>query len=343
MMVLTLLVGGPALAAAESPPLLVAAEIDPGLGVDAKDVRSAIGAELHRAIAAPAAAPSFDVADVLLVSMSRSRTVVSFRSRGEDSASRAIPTPEERVARLRAVAWLAGNLARDQVSPLVLAEAAEKPEKRPSAWNEAPASAPSTAPPPAVVPPTPGPVMGDESTQLRRTGSESTPPEPTWRVSLAGGAAMENLRGGGAGWSWGPVYATRAWQLEVQHRQATGWLLGGALDYGPNAGNGLGYAATVGIEQSWRRFRFEESLGLGLEPGSARQSTVVTNSSLTGQNSETTVSSSLTVYSRGFLTATYPLSRSWDLLARVGAHFNLAGPVEDTLLVTSVGVRLRLP
>ena len=92
MMFLTLLVGGRALA--EDPQLMVAAEIDPGLGVDAKDDRAAIGAELHRPIAAPAAASSLDVADVLLVSTEpRAHGSSSFRSRGEESASRAIPTP----------------------------------------------------------------------------------------------------------------------------------------------------------------------------------------------------------------------------------------------------------
>ena len=134
-----------------------------------------------------------------------------------------------------------------------------------------------------------------------------------------------------------------AWQAEVQHLQADGWLLGFALDYGPNAGNGLGYALTAGIEQRWRRLRLEESLGLGLEEGAAPAQTTQVQSSLTGTSSRTVVSPELTAYSRGFVTATYPLSRSFDLVARVGAHFDLAGAFENTLAITTLGVRVRLP
>ena len=61
-----------------------------------------------------------------------------------------------------------------KVSPLVLEEAAEKPENLAVRVDEAPASPSATTPPPIVVASPPDPVAGDESTKLRRAGTEAT-------------------------------------------------------------------------------------------------------------------------------------------------------------------------
>lgn len=325
-------------------PLMVAAEIEPGVGLEAEDVRRVIAQELHRKVVAPAAAPAVDVQDVLLVSVGRAHTVVSFRASAGQRASRAILTPSDRAGRLRAVAWLAGNLARDQVSPIVLAavtgpavEPPTPPKVEPRADVVAPPSPASIAQAPtapAVQPPA-AQVDGD-AIELRRAREATVAEEPRWSVSVAGGFA-KGVGGVETGYA-----GTYTWQGEVQRRVGQ-WLIGGAVDYGPSGEHLLGYAMTGGLTQRWRHLRFEETFGLGIESAASVQ-TAVTNSSLTGATSSTTVVSPTPAgYARLFVTAAYPLSHSWDAVLRLGAHTNLVGTLDDAFLASSIGVRLRLP
>ncbi|HEX4404623.1 MAG TPA: hypothetical protein VH560_07335, partial [Polyangia bacterium] len=311
-------------------PLMVAAEIAPGVGLDGEDVRRAIADELHRRVVAPALAPTVDAEEVLVVAVSPARIVVSFHARSDERAARAIATPPDRAARLRAVAWLAGNLARDQVSPLVMAAAT------------ATASPPAVASPMAVAPPTdvgavePPATAGSPSAvtaprrsdglALRATRAERSA-DPTWTVTVAGGPSIDyavlrhpsgNVPGGD--------FIQSSWQLEVQRRRLEGWLLGGALDYGPSEAHGFGLAVTGGMEQRWRGFYVEESLGVGFESAIIRsQTTQTTNSSISGVSSETTTASSLETapYARLFVTAAHPVWNAWDLVARAGVHATL--------------------
>ena len=168
-------------------PLLVAAEIEAGLGLRADDVRRAIGEELRRPIVAPAAGPTVETRDLLLVSVGAARTVVTFRPPSDERASRAIATPADREARLRAVAWLAGNLARDQVSPLVLAAAAETPRIPAAAPGATPASSDAaTVPPPAT--PTPAPAPASAGAALEGLVQRALDPisAPKWRIEYRG-------------------------------------------------------------------------------------------------------------------------------------------------------------
>ena len=326
-------------------PLMVAAEIAPGIGIDGEDVRRVIADELHRTVAAPASAPDVDAQDILLVSVGRTRTVVSFRASTDGRASRAIPTPADRAGRLRAVAWLAGNLARDQVSPLVLA-AVTTPPGMPTAEtkDEAPvqAAARLSATQPALVPPV-VPDLAAPSTDATVVHQRAAPTEhlsedPSWTITLAGGPTMSYL----ADEDEAPANFTPSWQGEVQHRPFGAWLLGGAIDFGPTPLHRLGFAATAGLVQRWRDFRFEEALGVGVETGTT-SSTSIQNSSLTGVNSTTETSTSATLYARAFVTVAHPLWRSWDVVLRVGGHSNLEGTLDTAFLASSLGVRLRLP
>lgn len=132
------------------------------------------------------------------------------------------------------------------------------------------------------------------------------------------------------------------YHLEVEHTQAGGWLLGGAIDYGPAPGFGAAYAVTAGLAQRRGRFRFEESLGLGF----AREygySTVVTSSSVTGQSSISTLSTSTELYARLFVRASVPVWRNWALVANVGLRGSPFDAPGDILAEGTIGARLELP
>ncbi len=347
--VLGIVVTGRAARAGEGDtPLMVAAEIAPGVGLDVEDVRRVIADELRRRVVAPALAPTVDAEDVLVVAVDEARIVASFHARSDERASRAIATPPDRAARLRAVAWLAGNLARDQVSPLVMA-AATAPPINAALVADAPPLKPAVVEPPAAVAPPAETIAGptqSDALELRATPDARSVTDPTWTVTASAGPSVQYLSLRHPDEIAQGEFVLPAWQIEVQRRRLGGWLLGGALDYGPSDMHGFGLAVTGGVEQGWRGFRLEESLGLGLESANVRhQTTAVTSSSVNGIASETTTSSSLstTPYARLFATASHPVWRAWDVVARFGAHTILATSAQDTFFTASIGVRLRLP
>lgn len=325
--------------------LLVAAEIDAGLGLEAKDVRAAIGSELHRPVAAPSAAPGVDAADVLLVSMTRARTVVSFHAGIDERAARSIPTPADRAGRLRAVAWLAGNLARDQVSPLVLAAITDPPSPATPSAPAMDAQPPSPTAPPSTVPP---PVAPEATLHREAAPVQGAPAESTWTVSVTGGPAVTWFGSGPLAGSDGsdPFWSATSWHVAAQRRMEGGWLLGAALDYGPSPLHHAGYALTAGMRQRWRGFSVEESIGLGLERKINRDVTSeVTLSSQAGESSRTTVTTSdaTILYARAAVTLAHPMWRGWDLVESVGVHLGAFDPLSNPVIDAAIGVRLRLP
>ncbi len=137
--------GRPARAA--EAPLLVVVEAPPALEADAAEIRRAIGAELRCQTVAPMKTTADAPERALIVAIDAERIAMSLRSGDGPPVTRVIPAPAERAARLRAIAWLAGNLARDQVSP-ILAES--PPEPSPLATvPPLPATSAPTEPPPA--------------------------------------------------------------------------------------------------------------------------------------------------------------------------------------------------
>ncbi|HEY4187672.1 MAG TPA: hypothetical protein VGP07_21520 [Polyangia bacterium] len=118
------LVARPACAADR--PLLVVVEAPPALEVDAAEIRRAIGAELRSVMVAPMRTSAQAPERALIVALDRERIAMSLRVGDATPVTRSIPSPSEHAARLHAIAWLAGNLARDQVSPL-FAEVASEP------------------------------------------------------------------------------------------------------------------------------------------------------------------------------------------------------------------------
>ena len=85
----------------------------PALDADAAEIRRAIGTELHARTVAPMSTPAEVPGRALIVALDRERIAMSLRANDGTSVARIIPAPVERAARLRAIAWLAGNLARD--------------------------------------------------------------------------------------------------------------------------------------------------------------------------------------------------------------------------------------
>jgi hypothetical protein len=327
-------------------PLLVVVEVGEGAGADATDVRKAISQELGRAVIAPTTAESVGSADVLFVALDRKRIVLSLRGRSDDQVARGIPAPVDRAARLRAVTWLAGNLARDQVAPVLSAasgEASAGPTQLPHEPSLGPRDV-ATEPPPVPAPAAP-PLSAHQAAALEVAVEKARPPvtdEPRWSLTAAGGLPATYVRGGLEGVV---LFHQPAWQVEIQRQRPGASLYGLALDMGPIDIHILGLAAIVGSTRSWGRFTLEGSGGLGLEAihGWAMQNTV-TYSSSGGTVSTTTVGGlEALLYARGSLAVGYAVSSSWDVLFRLGAHLTAGRFPEASFVSSTLGLRFRLP
>jgi hypothetical protein len=131
-------------AAPAPPPLAIAVRSD-WQAVKAEDVRKAIEQELRSwvvSVAPDAVLPAY--VPVLRVDVTPARGVlaVQYEAPGRKAIARVIPIPNTGEAAIRTIAWLAGNLVRDQASDLLPAPAAP-----PRAEAPAP-PAPAPAPPP---------------------------------------------------------------------------------------------------------------------------------------------------------------------------------------------------
>jgi hypothetical protein len=149
------------------------ADVDPASSpVDAVALRAAIGRELDAtAVAAgdPAAARALG-AFVVSIDRAEHALVMTYRPRDAPPVTRTIQLPEGDAAVVRAVAFLAGNLARDEASDL--ADALRAARSASSAGEPADAS---------------GPAGGDEEGvmlgHLRRVLDERAGAETGWRVA----------------------------------------------------------------------------------------------------------------------------------------------------------------
>jgi hypothetical protein len=327
--------------------LVVAVEVGPGAGVDAGQVRSAIGRELARPIVpfvqlldGPLGA---DEPDLLLVGLSRERIVMSMRRRREAVVARSLAASGDAAARLRAVAWLAGNVARDQVSPflrasadlagsgLALDAAAPKPEA--PLPDPAPRVVPATEPPPVEPPP---------STSVETLTASAVSPmarrEAPWSVTAAGGLAIftrgsevENLDD-----------LPMTFQAELVRHRPAGWLWGAGLDLGPFSRGQLGVAALGGYEHRFGQVRLEATAGLGVENATERFETTIVDSSTASSTSIVANRGGIVPYGRAFATLSLPLSRAWDLLLRAGVNAPFYGPSDGPLVMSALGVRFNV-
>jgi hypothetical protein len=326
------------------PPLVVVVDAGPGAGADAKQVREVIGRELGRRIVAfvdgdgMAAPPAgTDEPDLLLVGLSRERIVMSLRRRLEAGIARSVPAPADAAARLRTIAWLAGNVVRDQLSPFLRASAdlgvsqtAAKPEPAPE-----PPVVPVTEPPPVAPPP----LLPVETL----TATAAAPPVPTpapWSVTIAGGPVFES-RGAAFSFQGPPV----SFQIELARHRPDGWIVGAALDGGVAGMRYGGLSGVAGFAHRWSKLHLEATLGIGLEIAPVRHVTWTYSSSGTGDfTSETTVSSQTAVlfYNRAFVTLSRELTPSWELLFRLGAQLPFGETLAGPLVLGSAGMRFNL-
>src|SRR6476620_2564813 len=261
--------GAPSLAAASVEPLVVVVETRPGAAVDPVEVRQAIAAELRTPVRAPRDAAAEETSDLLIVAIDRGEIRMSLRTHTSSVVSRVVAAPGDRKARLQSIGWLAGNLARDQVGPMVVAPApgavASAEATPPAPEVPPPAPPPATEPPPQEAPelaPPPAAVVAAQP-------ALSAASDPTWSLTIGGGPT--------AFWSGGPEYdlpvwpGVGVWYLELQRRApARSLILGAALEIGPDmarisAKSYIGGAAPVGVGHSFGRLFIEATGGLGLE------------------------------------------------------------------------------
>jgi hypothetical protein len=331
-------------AAARGAPLLVVVEAGPGAGCDAEAVRAAIAAELRTAVVSPTATPLVALAgpraDTLLVGIDRERIVVTWRGRGEHDLTRSVPAPVERAARLRVVAWLAGNVARDQLASLTLPTA---PSPGPSAASsaEAPPVSPPPAPAPSTAPPAFAAGAAEPTTVVRADNRvEPAPDFPRWTLSVGVGAAV-TFKGPWQAWyAQPPSTASVPWgpSLQVEAQRHVGrWFGGAALDVGPIDIHPFGAALLAGAQWVPGRVRLEASAGFGVEAFVDRS--YCEDCSGPGYLATTHPRG----YLRGELAASYPLSAEWDVLVQVDSHVTKTTRAHAAFGLGTVGVRMRLP
>jgi len=320
-------------------PLLVAVEAAPGAEIGAADIREVIAAELAEPVVGAREANADAASDILLVALEPREIRMSLRAGAAPIVSRTIAAPPDRPGRLRSIGWLAGNLVRDQIGPIVGAGEAAPP---------AAASHPATEPPALAETPPRYAAVPEAAVARRPASGGDEPAHSAWAITVAGGPTLQML-------VWGPdVPGTLAgggvYQIEVQHQASPDSLpLGVALEVGPS-GEGatshyLGVAGFLGSRRGSGRWFIEGTVGLGVEVVSGRvQTLTVTNNSQTGVTSESQVSFEPVpaLYARLQGTGGVQVSQMFDLVAQIGAHPSSSWKF-GSYLSSTFGVRLRLP
>jgi len=346
---ISLLVAVPAIAAvaagaarAADERLLVVVESAPGAGIDPREVRQTVGAELGMPVVAPEDPTAAQASNVLIVEVDKADIRMSLRGSAAGLVGRTIPAPLDRPTRLREIGWLAGNLARDQVSGIVAAPAARPDGSKPLLVAELePPPATEPSPPPAAATPTassspePAATVTASSTGLGRPG-------PQWAITATRGptANTYGLKGEM------PLIGNDTYQIEVQRESSPGGvILGCALDVGP-VSSAFGIAAFVGSSWRSRRWFLEATAGVGIELVEEAE-TIYTNSTLTGTSSMTSLTRTALPYARGIGEIGYAINDSFDLLARLGVSLaNLSsngGNWDSDFVSAGLGLRFRLP
>jgi hypothetical protein len=348
------LAGRPAHAAER--PLLVVVEAPPALDVDAAQVRRAIGTELRCETVAPMKTPGDPPQRALIVALDHERLTMSLRTGEAPPVTRSIPAPADPTARLRTIAWLAGNLARDQVSPLLLAD-------RPADRTPAPTVLPlaetpvATEPPPAptlrstaLAPPSSESPASDpgEAAIAIRTGPRSSSQPLQWSISGSIGPIIAGDEGApGTWWESVGIQPSTAWQFTVQRRREHRRLIiGGTLEgtYNHNGnGNGpqlLGSDVFVGADWRYRYCNLEATIGVGPEAAKGVQYQSIAYPNSTSREFGVWVYH-FSFYAQGTIAAALPLSSSVEGLLQLGVH--LSGSYENWFAASTIGVRYTLP
>ena len=277
MAVTAVVAGSPAAAAAAEKPVLVVVEGALGGDDDPAEIRRAIAAELHQPAVAPVAAESEAAERALIVGVERHRVAVALRAPDAAPVLRVIPAPADHAARVRAITWLAGNLARDQVSGIVT----DTPPTA-SGLAEMPALAPTTpgntaiepaAPHPKTEPPPYEPPAGTVFAGAAPAALE----RPRWVLSLEAGPVVGI---GGTALNFSPLSLATLWRVELRHFSADHLFFIGVSAEGTAGSNfGLsaytipyqpetfGAAGLCGWVRRRERWAAEATLGMGVDIG----------------------------------------------------------------------------
>jgi hypothetical protein len=313
-------------------PLLVVVETGPGAECDAAAVRAAIAAELHKEVVAPSttratAAAAGAQPDMIVVAIDKDRIVLTLRGSAEKDLTRAIAAPSDRAAKLRAVAWLAGNLARDQISPLLAADDSGPPAMAP----------PATAPPaseslPAAGPP---PVEDDDAPGVTRSRPAPLPGAAHWSITLGAGPARTFESPFGSGYAISPPRWNPMLQLEATRHAASGFFVGMAADVGPWPVHPFGAAALGGL--AWRGPQLFVEISAGAGAQAFRPYSLPP-----GGHGPSPEPLGARMFFRGAVNLGHPLTSRFDLVAHLGGHVTAAETNSAAFLNTTLGLRVRL-
>jgi hypothetical protein len=336
-------------------PLLVAVEVAPGTDIGPAEVRRAVAAELGTAVV-EARDPIVETAgDLLRVALEPREIRMSLRAGTAPVVSRTIAVSSDRTGRLRSIGWLAGNLVRDQVGPIVATRETPAVEPEPAALsaNDPPVvpAAPPPANPPAGVayPPASAPPPEPAAVASQPASAPGAIPHAAWAITMAGGPVVTVVRDSN------DTSATSGgiFQLEVQRQRSPDSLLYGlAFAVGPdNPRHYAGAAAFAG--EAWRGQAFfaEATLGLGLEAlqgyatigSSTGTAPTPGNPGMVTSSSEARVPTGTVpgLFVRAAGTGGLHVSQAFDLVVQLGGHLSSSGSIGSYVGATG-GVRLRL-
>ena len=329
--------GTPAHAAGS--PLLVVVEAPPDLEMDAGEVRRAIGAELGEPTIAPSKVARDWTSRALVVAVDRQRITMSLRDSETEPIVRAVASPPERAARLRVIAWLAGNLARDQVTSVVAEPARPEP------------AAPAAEPPPAPAAPVDPPRFEALVPTVVSRAEPGVAGPAKWTLGVAIGPAV-SLDGIGH-----PILylselrssdATTIWRVEARRQSAasrtfTGLALEGGW-YTPKYGGELvGALALAGAAGHLGKWTFAASAGAGIDLDRKAEPKVDFIGTNGGLATIASVSYVLMpgLFGAASLSLAYQLSESFEAALGLDVHVSAIDD-GDNYLAATLGLRHRL-
>jgi hypothetical protein len=344
-------------ARAADEPLLVVVEAKPGADVAPADIRAALREELKGPVLSPEDAKASEATRLLVVTLDGPTIRVSLRDSPSELVTRTVAAPVGQSERLRTITWLAGNLARDQVTGIVdgpapSSTAAHAPPRASASPAGTPAL-PATAVAQPVQPPPVTPVAPTSSApadSISVTSSSATSNRASeWAVTVSAGRLLVPFPDGPSfsADAIGAAGPGSAYELRVQRPLDNhDFNLSLAVDIGQLvSGRFIGMAGLVGKHWDYRHWFVELATGVGVEVAKARtETTRRTVSSVSGVESMLVIvyeeQPGVFVTGRGALGV--PLSASLDALAELGVLVGSLGYKTD-FLSTTVGLRLRIP
>ncbi len=340
-------------ARAEQGSLLVVVEAPPELAIDAGEVRRAIGSELHGTTVAPAQPVSDTTERALIVSVDHERIAMSLRESAAIPVSRVIPAPADRSARVRAIAWLAGNLARDQVTSIMAEAPAVASPLASMPALPSPAGPTAAAAPPAAddaVEPPPYRPSGAPVLAAHQDPQADSPSR--WIASLEAGPVVApftfNLAESVRNARYDRLSTATVWRLELRRLSTDRRFLVGVSVEGTTGSTEpetFGAAGLCGWNHQFGRWAFEQVLGVGLDlahrdsvyEGTTTTASLSSNSGYVTSTTVTRGGLGAGVYGMAALALSHPLMDAASWFLRLGAHVSTVDTA-DLFVWTSLGV-----